>query len=168
MNSCEAKHVFTCQPQQQSCEVDVLWTPNYPKLGQPAGNTEQCRAERKDHKSWGWKKASNNFWSQSESCSSLFLEYWLSWDCLCLWWQRNGMYVVGRLHFWRLSFIQLMQNKKRIWTRGKEKLMGTMWFVCYSACRPELPPRAISRGHFTAGTVLSRLVIALSLHGRAW
>lgn len=166
--------------------VDVQWTAAKQSMFSPASNSskvvELMFYEDQITSSWdnlqemqkekttklGAEKNSNNFWSQSESFSSLFLKSWLSWDCLCLWWQCTGMYVLGRLHFWRLSFIQLMKNKSWILTGGKEKLMGTMWFVCYSARWLELPPRALSCGHFTAGTVLSRLVIALSLHGRTW
>lgn len=128
-----AKRVSTCQ-QQQIHEVSVLWMPNYPKLGESAADTEQHRAERKDCKAWVWTNGSNsnNCWSQSPAC---FLNLGLSWYCLCHWWQCNGMCMVGRLHFWGVGFIYLIENKKWILTRGKEKLIGTTRFVCYSACR---------------------------------
>lgn len=50
--------------------------------------------------------------------------------------------------------------------QGQGKVNGND--VCYSACWLELLPRVLSCGHFSTGTVLSRLVTALALHGRAW
>lgn len=123
--------------------VDVQWTAAKQSMFLPASNSSKVVKlmfyEGQTTPSWdnlqemqkekttklGGEKNSNNFQSQSESFSSSFLKSWLSWDCLCLWWQCNGMYVVGKLHFWRLSFIQLMKNQRWILTRGKEKLMGT-------------------------------------------